>query len=93
MFYFILGNCSKDEFLKAITKIGISGFTDKDLLELFDKYDADQSGELDYKEFVGSLYGNTSISKKDEGKPSSPQEEVRKPSGKQSKKDYLQVEG
>jgi Ca2+-binding EF-hand superfamily protein len=66
--FLILGKCSKDEFLKAITKIGISGFSDQNLLELFDAYDADESGELDYKEFVGALYGNTSIAKKnDEG--------------------------
>ena len=49
------GNCSKDEFLKAITKIGITGFSEENLLELFDVYDVDGSGELDYKEFVGGL--------------------------------------
>ena len=62
-FNFLIGNCSKDEFLKAISKIGITGFTDKNLLELFDQYDEDGSGELDYKEFVGSIFGNTSIAK------------------------------
>ena len=50
------GNCSKDEFLKAITKIGITGFSEENLLELFDVYDVDGSGELDYKEFVGGLF-------------------------------------
>ena len=55
------GNCSKDEFLKAITKIGITGFSEESLLELFDVYDVDGSGELDYKEFVGGLFGNNSI--------------------------------
>ena len=55
------GNCSKDEFLKAITKIGITGFSEENLLELFDVYDVDGSGELDYKEFVGGLFGNNSI--------------------------------
>jgi Ca2+-binding EF-hand superfamily protein len=60
------GKCSKEEFLKAITKIGISGFSDQNLLEIFEIYDADESGELDYKEFVGGLYGNVSIAKKNE---------------------------
>jgi calcium-dependent protein kinase len=63
-FNLTIGHCSKDEFLKAITKIGISGFTDQNLLELFEAYDLDGSGELDYKEFVGAIYDNNSISKK-----------------------------
>lgn len=53
--------CSKEEFVKAITKIGITGFTDQNLKELFDLYDEDGSSELSYKEFVGSLYGNSSM--------------------------------
>jgi Ca2+-binding EF-hand superfamily protein len=55
--------CSKEEFVKAITKIGITGFTEQNLRELFDIYDEDGSGELSYKEFVGCLYDNTSIAK------------------------------
>jgi len=50
------GECSKDEFLKAITKIGITGFSDKNLLELFDLYDSNQNETLDYKEFSGILF-------------------------------------
>jgi hypothetical protein len=65
-FNLTIGKCSKEEFLKAITKIGISGFSDQNLLEIFDCYDEDESGELEYKEFVGGLYGNTSIAKKNE---------------------------
>ena len=53
--------CSKDEFVKAITKIGITGFTEQNLKELFDLYDEDESGELSYKELVGTLYGNSSV--------------------------------
>jgi len=56
------GKCSKDEFLKAISKIGITGFSDNNLSELFTIYDVDNSGEIDYKEFVGMLYSNNSIS-------------------------------
>ena len=56
------GKCSKDEFLKAISKIGITGFSDNNLGELFTIYDVDNSGEIDYKEFVGMLYSNNSIS-------------------------------
>ena len=42
-------------------KIGITGFNEKDLSELFKIYDKDNSGYLDYKEFVGILYSNNSI--------------------------------
>jgi len=55
------GKCSKDEFLKAISKIGITGFSDNNLSELFTVYDVDNSGEIDYKEFVAMLYSNNSI--------------------------------
>jgi Ca2+-binding EF-hand superfamily protein len=59
-----LGNCSKEEFLRAINKIGLTGFSDKNLMDVFDLYDLDGSGELDYKEFVGGIYSNNSISRK-----------------------------
>ena len=83
------GNCSKDEFLKAITKIGITGFSEENLLELFDVYDVDGSGELDYKEFVGGLFGNNSIinERRSPKKASAP-----KSSGKKTKQEYLSDE-
>ena len=90
------GNCSREEFLKAISKIGITGFTDKNLLDLFDVYDVDGSGELDYKEFVGSLYSNSSISRKvgvEEDRRRVVQEEPKRQVNPGSKKAYLAVEG
>lgn len=95
-----LGNCSKEEWLKAISKIGITGFTEKNLLDLFDLYDLNKNEELDYKEFVGALYFNTSISrsknvveeKKQPVKPEFSEDTKNVMSGK-SKKAYLQVEG
>lgn len=86
------GNCSKDEFLKAISKIGITGFTDKNLLDLFEAYDIDRSGELDYKEFVGSIFSNASLAQ--EKKPQGTTRGDERSQGKSgSKKAYLQVEG
>lgn len=54
------GKCFKKDFLKVVNKIGIYMKEDQ-LSELFEIYDTDQNGYLDYKEFVGILYGNKSI--------------------------------
>lgn len=90
----MLGNCSQEEWLKAITKIGITGFTDKNLLDLHEIYDSDKSGDVDYKEFIGALYGNTSISKKGDGEEKEGRrDESDNRREKTSKKAYLQVEG
>ena len=101
------GECSKDEFLKAIQKIGITGFNQNNLEEIFDLYDSNKNGSLDYKELVGGLYGNDSLAttksgskkpwrapekeKKQFEKPEY-NEEVKRDTGK-SKKAYLTVEG
>lgn len=86
--WFCIGECSKDEFYKTVAKIGISGFTEKNLAEVFDSYDLNSNGSLDYKEFVGGLYGNTSIAKKGD--------EEKKPAGRRynenSKFAYLDQE-
>lgn len=50
------GECEKDEWLKALSKIGITGFNDQKLLDLFEAYDSNNNGSLDYKEFVKALY-------------------------------------
>ena len=106
--YFDLDNsgmCSIDEFIKAIMKIGITGFNEDDIRQLFKVYDVDQSGELDYKEFVGILYSNNSIINatgvdKNKNQPQNKnqyqtQNQVQPPShkdiqGDQSKKNYLE---
>ena len=67
------GECSKDEFHKAIAKIGISGFTEKNLNELFDLYDQEDNGSLSYKELVGGIFGNNSLAKGEESRPQSAQ--------------------
>jgi hypothetical protein len=51
------GSVEPDEFAKAIEKIGIQIPTQKDLNVLFNIYDADQSGTLDYKEFSSIVFG------------------------------------
>jgi Ca2+-binding EF-hand superfamily protein len=50
------GECSPDEFVKAIAKLGVTGFDSKQLQQIFDSYDANKNGELDYKEFAACLY-------------------------------------
>ena len=50
------GECEKDEWIKSLNKIGITGFNEQKLLSLFEAYDLNNSGGLDYKEFVNAVY-------------------------------------
>jgi len=52
------GECEKDEWLKALQKLGITGFNDQKLLELFELYDLNKNGSIDYKEFVKALFSD-----------------------------------
>lgn len=52
------GECEKEEWLKALQKLGITGFNDQKLLELFELYDLNKNGAIDYKEFVKALYSD-----------------------------------
>ena len=52
------GECDREEWLKALTKIGITGFNEQKLLELFEAYDQNKNGSLDYKEFVGAIFND-----------------------------------
>jgi Ca2+-binding EF-hand superfamily protein len=51
------GVVEPDEFAKAIEKIGIQIPTKQDLDMLFNIYDVDGSGGLDYKEFSAAVFG------------------------------------
>ena len=73
--------------MRSINKIGITGFSDKNLLDVFDLYDEDGSGELDYKEFIGGVFSNNSISQKNHT-PSKTEVNQRNNSG--SKKVFLE---
>jgi len=53
---------SKYEFIRAMMKVGVSGFTEINLKDIFDMYDNDNSGELSYKEFCGAIFGNNTHS-------------------------------
>ena len=52
------GECSTDEWLKSLVKIGITGFNDQKLLQLFEAYDENKNGSLDYKEFSKVLFND-----------------------------------
>lgn len=51
------GAVEPDEFAKAIEKIGIQIPTQQDLQVLFNIYDVDGSGSIDYHEFSAGLFG------------------------------------
>ena len=62
--YFDLSNTNlsdKITFIKAVMKIGITGFSEKDIATLFDIYDTEKQGKINYKDFIGLLYNNPSV--------------------------------
>ena len=58
------GLCSKEIFTKTMLKIGVTGLSDLEISELFEQFNPNKDGLLDYKEFVSNLYSNKSISSK-----------------------------
>lgn len=68
------GECSKEEFTKAIAKLGVTGFNDSQLLEIFNSYDTNKNGELDYKEFAASIYGEEEETNGNQGDKKDPPE-------------------
>ena len=62
------GECSIDEFTKAVAKLGVTGFDSKALNDIFNTYDTNKNGELDYKEFACSLYNEDEEEPEQEGK-------------------------
>lgn len=85
------GQCSISEFLKAITTIGITGFSESDLEQIFNLYDTNGSGELDYKEFVGGIFSNNSVNNESRN-PKKVQAETTSPVKRMSKQEYLETE-
>ena len=65
--YFDLDNTGfsdYDSFLNTVRKIGITSLNDEEIAEIFSLYDEEKKGEIDYREFVGELFENKSLSKK-----------------------------
>ena len=58
------GFCSKEVFTKTMLKIGVTSLSDLEISELFDQFNPNKDGLLDYKQFVSELYSNKSIGSK-----------------------------
>ena len=56
-----IGKSSKDDFLKVIDRIGLIGFSQNDLVNLFNNYDPNNSGYIDYENFSNYLYNQTQL--------------------------------
>ena len=54
------GTVSTSEWIKALEKIGINSCSTSQLLDLFNIYDADGSGSLEYHEFGAGIFGGNS---------------------------------
>ena len=65
--YFDLDNsgvCDQKKFIQTLLKIGITGFSDENLKEIYNFY-SNGKNKIDYKEYVGQLYNNQSIINED----------------------------
>ena len=65
--YFDLDNtgyCDQKKFIQTLLKIGITGFSDDNLREIYNYY-SNGNPDIDYKEYVGILYNNQSIINED----------------------------
>ena len=51
------GIINKNQWIQGIFRTGLTGFNESDLNSLFSCYDKNNTGEIDYKNFCGFLYG------------------------------------
>ena len=51
------GKVNQTEFVKGILRTGLSGFNESDIRALFNSYDVNNIGYIDYKNFCNYLYG------------------------------------
>ena len=51
------GKVNQTEFVKGILRTGLSGFNDSDIFSIFNCYDINKTGYIDYKNFCNYLYG------------------------------------
>ena len=88
--YYDLDNSNdvdRNEWIKALNNISVTGFTENMISELFDIYDANQDGRIDYKEFISGLFGYTRV-QVTESKTVKP--EVLESKGSKTLKQYVQ---
>ena len=55
--YTYSGKVNQTEFVKGILRTGLSGFNESDIRSIFNCYDINNTGYLDYKNFCNYLYG------------------------------------
>ena len=48
----------KNKWIKGVLKTGLCGFNINDLSDVFDKYDINKTGFINYKNFCYYIYGN-----------------------------------
>ena len=51
------GKVNQTEFVKGVLRTGLSGFNESDIRALFNSYDVNNTGYIDYKNFCNYLYG------------------------------------
>lgn len=52
------GYCNLSTFIKTILKIGVTGFSNSDFTTIFNSYEIDSKGRMNYKKFIDSIFTN-----------------------------------
>ena len=53
------GYCNLSTFIKTILKIGVTGFSTGDLTTIFNFYEIDSKGRMNYKKFIDSIFSKS----------------------------------
>ena len=56
------GIITKAQWIQGILRTGLTGFSESDLEMLFNLYDKNNTGQIDYKNFCGFIYGREPLS-------------------------------
>ena len=74
------GNVGRNEWVRTFGKIGLNGFSEKDLLFLFDIYDINQVGLINYKNFTAYLYDQSTLQPVEQQQAAQmPQQQLQQP--------------
>ena len=53
------GQCTPEQFMKSLIRVGINSVNEDNLTEIFSLYDTEGSGYISYRDFISSVFNQT----------------------------------